>query len=221
MIFVMDESGSVGLEYFEKMKQFVIDITEHFMIGPDQTQVGWISFDDTARVVFNLNTHTTKTSLHAGIDAIGYHGGFTNIALALDYLLNHGFVLRAGYRPSFDVPEVAIMFTDGQSNRDEERTPGIAEKLRQERNIDMFVVAVTDAVNDAELETVASAGIAVDISRNIFHIDSFNDEDLNTLAEVLRARTCLGKWFKAVPICMHTYIVFILTLIFRWNVYRT
>ena len=217
MIFVMDESGSIGPENFEKMKQLAIDITDHFMIGPDQTQVGWISFDDTARVVFNLNAHTTKTSLHAGIDVVQYLAGDTSIAAGLHTLLYDGFVESAGYRPSFDVPEVAIVVTNGRSNRNESYTPVIAERLREERNIDMFVVGVTDAVNDAELETVASAGIAVDISRNIFHITGFNDEELNALAEVLRAQTCFGKLLKQCP-----YTIFIiLTLILRCEVYRT
>ena len=206
MIFVMDESGRIGLENFQKMKQLAVDITERFMVGPNQTQVGWISFNEQARVVFNLNTHTTKTSLHAGIDAVQYLAGDTSIAAGLHTLLYDGFVESAGYRPSFDVPEVAIVVTNGRSNVNASYTPVIAERLREKRDIDMFVVAVTDTINDAELESVASAGIAVDISRNIFNITSFNDEELNNLQEVLQARTCFGKWFKAVPI--HTQSLF-------------
>ena len=66
MIFLMDESGSIEYFNFELMKELAINITREFAIGPNRTQVGWISFNRYARVVFNLTTYQNKTSLHEG-----------------------------------------------------------------------------------------------------------------------------------------------------------
>ena len=115
MIFVMDESGSIDPYNFELMKNLTIDITNEFVIGPERTQVGWINFDCDATVIFNLSSYQTKSSLHSAIRAIPYNGGGTDIGAGLLALHNHGFVPSAGARNSFDIPEVAIVVTDGQS----------------------------------------------------------------------------------------------------------
>lgn len=72
LIFVMDESSSIGKNNFDKMKQFAINITDRFMISPNGTQVGWINFDHESRVIFNLSTYENKSSLHGAIREIDY-----------------------------------------------------------------------------------------------------------------------------------------------------
>ena len=188
MIFVMDESGSIGTTNFELMKNLSLYIVDAFEIGPDHAQVGWINFNNNARVVFNLNTYQDKTSLQEGIRAVAYRGGGTNIGAGLYALHNQ---LSAGARNAFDVPEVAIVVTDGQSNAGV--TQNAATLLRNNRNVDVFVVGVGDGINMVELNIVAGAGIASDISRNIFTLEGFNKEELARLQETLRARACFSK----------------------------
>ena len=191
MIFVMDESGSIRPENFERMKNLAIDIVDAFEIGPDRTQVGWINFDGAARVVFNLNTYQNKTSLQEGIRGVGYSGGGTDIGAGLLALHNQGFIPSAGARNTFDVPEVAIVVTDGQSPIIGIRRA--ANLLRNSRNVDVFVVGVGGGTRIAQLNAVAEAGIASDISRNIFTLEGFNKEELARLRETLRARACFSK----------------------------
>lgn len=191
MIFVMDDSGSIRPTNFERMRQFAIGLTDAFVIGPDRTQVGWINFNGFGTVMFNLSTHGDKESLHAAIESVPFRNGATDISAGLLALHEEGFVEAAGYRPSFDIPEVAIVVTDGQS--DIVDTRNASKLLREQRNIDVFAVGVGGGVNDEQLEVVASAGITNDTNRTILHIDSFDDKDLNSLQETIRARTCFSE----------------------------
>ena len=188
MVFVMDESGSVGASNFEKMKQLAIDITESFEIGPDRTQVAWISFASYARVVFNLTDYSTKDTLHDAIRGITYGGGGTAIGRALETLRTEGFV---GGRNNFDTPEVAIVVTYGQTNAGID-TSTAADNLRRDRNVNVFAVGVGTGVDTAELAIIASAGIESTQDRTQL-IDGFIDNQLNTLQQLIRARTCFGK----------------------------
>ena len=191
MIFVMDESGSIGSTNFELMKDLAIDIVNAFDIGPDHAQVGWINFNDYARVVFNLNTYQNKASLQEGIHAVVYRGGGTDIGAGLLALHDRGFTSSAGARNTFDVPEVAIVVTDGQSNI--QLIQNAATLLRNNRNVDVFVVGVGGGTSIAQLNATAEAGIARDISRNIFTLEGFNEEELDRLQETLRARACFSE----------------------------
>ena len=191
MIFVMDESGSIGSIDFEKMKELAINITDAFAIGPKRTQVGWINFNKMARVVFNLSTYPNKTSLHNAMRGVLYFGGSTNIGAGLQALYDYGFVESAGYRNSFLVPEVAIVLTDGRS--DLEPIEDAAALLHENRSIDIFVIGVGDGVEEEQIEAVARAGVATDINSTVFLLEGFGDDELNRVKDVLRARICISK----------------------------
>ena len=189
MVFVMDQSGSVQLGNFEKMKDFAIDITDSFMIGPNRTRVAWISFGTTAEVVFDLNAHSTKKDLHAAIRGVVYGGGYTAIGRGLEALRLQGF---EGGRNSFDTPEVAIVVTDGQTNTGI-NTSTAADNLRRERNVNVFAVGVGSGVNTTELQIIASAGIE-NTQDHTQNISGFIESELDNLQRLIRARTCFGKF---------------------------
>ena len=191
MMFVMDESGSINREHFQLMRDMAITITDAFEISPERTRVGWINFDDQARVIFSLNTYQTKESLHSAIRAVPYSAGGTNISEGLLALYNYGF---DGARDSFDVPDVAIVVTDGQS--DIEPIREAAALLKRDRNVDMFVVGVGSGIKYEQLEAVAAAGIASDPSRNIFLLTGFVEEGLSQLQDTLKARTCFSELYS-------------------------
>ena len=190
MVFVMDQSGSIGERHFGRMKQLAINITASFTIAPDRTRVAWISFNSAGTMVFNLNQYTDRTSLHRAIRNVDYAGGGTDIGEAVETLRLHGFT---GGRNNFDVPEVAIVLTDGRTNDDTFSTALAADNLQRDRNVNVFVVGVGDNVNRDELMAVASAGIET-TEDHIEHIDRFDEDELNTLQETIRARTCFGEY---------------------------
>ena len=204
MIFVM---GSIDPDNFTLMKNLTIDITDEFVIGPERTQVGWINFDSNATVIFNLSSYQTKSSLHSAIREITYSGGGTDIGDGLLALHNHGFVPSAGARNNFDIPEVAIVVTDGQSPIGSIQEA--AALLRRDRNIDMFVVGVGDGIEYDQLEAVAAAGIACDPSRNIFTLTGFDEEELSQLQATLRARICSSELHCVAECTMYVHYIYL------------
>ena len=186
MVFVMDVSGSIGGKDFTEMKRWAKRITNNFVIGPERTRVGWISFNHQAWVAFRLDRFLNRESVQWEIDHIPYDTGYTAIGRALETLRLGGF---DGGRNSFDVPEVAIVVTDGYTNWGI-KTNIAAERLRRGRNVNVFVVGVGDKVNTTELALVAGAGIE-DTQDHMYHIRNF--DQLGTLQRRISARACFGK----------------------------
>ena len=188
MIFVMDKSQSIGRDSFELMKELAINITNEFEIGPEDTQVGWINFHKSARVVFNLNEHNNRISLQEAIQAVPYRNGGTNISEGLLALHDHGFNESAGDRNSFDIPEVAIVVTDGQSALGPIQSA--ATVLRENRNVNVFAIGVGPNVERVQLEAIALAGITND-SSHVYQVRGFIENELAILQETIKARCLL------------------------------
>lgn len=117
IIFVLDDSGSVGPNNFDAMLNFSATFVSGLNIGLDDDLVGAITFEVTADMQFNLNTHTDRDSLVNAIVEIPYSfGGATNTADGLCLLVTQGFTAASGARNSSSVFRIAIVITDGQSN---------------------------------------------------------------------------------------------------------
>ena len=193
MVFVMDVSGSIGPGNFEKMKDLAIDITSAFEIEPDRTHVGWVNFNDFAWVVFNLTGRYEK-ELNNSIRSIEYTGGGTAIDKGLDTLRSQGF---SGARNRFEIPEVAIVVTDGRTGGS---TAEAAERLRMDRNVNVFAVGVGSGVNTEELKTVASAGIEHDENNShVYNINDFVERELTNLQQIIRSQVCSGELLVKAP----------------------
>ena len=163
MIFLMDSSGSVKRRNFKKMRSFVHDFADSLDIGPNETQVGVILYNDNAWVAFNLSTFSEKAPLLAAIIDLQYRKGYTNTADALCLLMEEGFSEENGARlTAADVFSIAIVITDGVSNRNSSRcdnatTDEVAESIHNSSHpILLFAVGVTDDVNEQELLTITS-----------------------------------------------------------------
>lgn len=188
MVFVMDESGSITRRNFELMKDLALDIVDAFEIGPDLTRVGWINFESFAYVVFNLGKHQNKMSLKDRIRLIPYDGGGTNISAGLVAL--HNSLSHYG-RNRFDIPELAIVVTDGQSSI--RYIQNAAAGIRMERNVDVYAIGVGTGIEFDQLHAVAAAGIEPNTSRNVFILEDFDTDELNRLRETLTRRACFSK----------------------------
>ena len=90
IVFVLDASGSIERENFERIVQFVGGVVQSLPIrseqSPDAFQVGLISFSDRVDVRFHLNNYTNKELLLAAIN-VPYTRGRTNLDVALRYIL--------------------------------------------------------------------------------------------------------------------------------------
>ena len=188
LFFVTDESGSVGFGNYQLMKQFVYDAVNSYEIGPDDVQVGLLSFSSSHTFQFFLNTHSTKSSLLSAIDALPYIGGGTNTAGALDAVRSQAFTEANGARHASEgVPRVVIVITDGDSN-DMAATLTAARGLHDDGYI-VFAVGIAGA-NIDELNGIASDPAYVSF------IDSFDQNLLSALQQTINDEACIGECYN-------------------------
>ena len=89
-----------------------------------------------------------------------------------------------GDRPN--VPNVAIFITDGPASRDTQYTIPYAQEARQ-RNITIFGVGITSAVNETEVKLISSEPQEVD--KSYFMTPNFHR--LASVIDPLLAQVCL------------------------------
>ena len=192
LVFVLDSSGSVGRTNFASVRNFVADVTNTFEIAPEETRVAVITFSGMARTVFQLNTHSNRSSLLRGIQDIPFMddpGPSTNTADALDLLRTNAFTPESGVRdPGLAIPRVAIVVTDGQSNINSDQTIPNAQAAHAAR-VAVFAVGVGGSVDLGELN-----GIASDLSF-VALLTDFDTQELLGLQRLLSFEACLGEYY--------------------------
>ena len=112
-VFLLDQSGSVGRSNHNIAKRFIENVVSFFSIGPNQSRVGFVSFASSSRISFDLNAHRTLSGLQYAIRHIGYSGGSTATALALNNtrdLLNPANN-RGARHSSEGIPKIAVLIT--------------------------------------------------------------------------------------------------------------
>ncbi|VDH94990.1 Hypothetical predicted protein [Mytilus galloprovincialis] len=157
LVFLLDASGSVGIENFEKEKQFIIESSNQFIIGPNDAQVSVVMFSNQPHNQFNLSEFDNISSITNQINAIPYEAGGTYTSLALQFASDNSFTAEAGNRP--DAIDVLVVVTDGKST-DHAQTLREAAALKQ-RNIVIVGVGIGSAVDAQELNGIATSPLYV------------------------------------------------------------
>ena len=167
------------------MKSFIHDITNSFEIGPNNVQVGVLSYGSYPYPRFYLNTYSNKADVLSAINALPYSGGYTDTAAALNAIRNSAFTEANGARPASEgIPKVVIVITDGKSN-DPSATVAAATALHNEGYI-VFAVGIAGAdVN--ELNAIASDPDSL----YVHFISSF--DSINSLIVAISQDACTGK----------------------------
>jgi len=113
IVFVLDESGSIGSTNFELTKSFLSQIVSRLDIDNGNTRVSLVTFSTHVGFSLDLNTHVTVRAVQAAISSLRYTGGGTDTAAALAYVRTTILTSSAGDRR--DVPNVVVVLTDGHS----------------------------------------------------------------------------------------------------------
>lgn len=92
LAFILDGSGSVGSRNFGQVKNFVKNIVDFFNIGSSGTHVAVVTYSTYTRLEFNLKAYYTKSQIKYAVGNIGYRGGWTYTADALDFVHRNIFV---------------------------------------------------------------------------------------------------------------------------------
>ncbi|KAG9336860.1 hypothetical protein JZ751_003208 [Albula glossodonta] len=175
--------GSISPQNFGLVKQFVNRIVDSLQIGSQTTRVGLVQYSSTVRTEFALRQHTTKEAIKEAVNAVQYMAGGSMTGLALRHLLERSFTEAEGARPpAANVPRIAIVFTDGQS---QDYISDHTRRLKKQ-GVEMFAVGVGKA-SEWELREIASG------QRKDHYFYSPDFSALKSIAQTISGRLCPGK----------------------------
>ncbi|KAJ8004899.1 hypothetical protein DPEC_G00141080 [Dallia pectoralis] len=164
IVFLVDGSESIGMENFQQMRQFLFTLVTSFDVAPDKVRIGLVQYSTTPRTEFLFNTFSEKQNILDYINELPYKGGGTMIGEGLDFLLNELFVPRAGSRINDNVPQIAVVITDGQSQDNVE----LHALELQKRGITLYAIGIKDA-DEEELEDIATKPF----NQHVFRVSGF------------------------------------------------
>lgn len=149
--FIIDSSGSIGLNEFSDARRFVENVAKTFQISPQKAHVALMIYSDEARVVTRWDKIKSQEDLRAELDALPHLRGKTRIDLALKLAGADLFRSNGGMRPT-PVPKVAIVITDGRQSpaADAIRLDEAAAPLLV-KSIKVLSIGVGDKIDQYEL----------------------------------------------------------------------
>ena len=170
-MFVLDSSGSIrsanpadgSVDNWNLMLEFVIDIITRLDISEFGVHVGLVVYSGLSKIEFLLDKYYDKNDLVEAIRQVQYIGTTTNTAAGiLDMRVKVFDPNNANARGDrVNVPNIAVVITDGESNVNEARTVPNADAATAD-GITMLAVGITDQVNMQELAGISSTGIQGD-----------------------------------------------------------
>ena len=166
VIFVMDTFYTIGLYQYQRIREFMGNITTNLKLNSPETSVGIILFDLYARILFNLETYTSSPKLIQAINpGLPYYYGYSrDTAAALRLLLSSAQNGSLGIRN--ETSNIAIVITSGWS-RSTYYTRFAAAALHAANIFDVYAIGYNSA-NIYELNTIAS-------DQNFVYLTSFYD----------------------------------------------
>ena len=159
--FIIDGSGSIrdanptdqSYDNWNLLLTFVANVADNLPVSVTGTHVGAVVFSDIGEVLFPLSRYTNRAAVRAAILDTSYPGGNTNTSGGLYLARTRVFSPQNGDRPN--VPNIAIVLTDGKSTFDQEKTIPFAQDLRND-GAEVVVVGVTNSVDEDELRLMSS-----------------------------------------------------------------
>ncbi|VDI02352.1 Hypothetical predicted protein [Mytilus galloprovincialis] len=165
IFFVLDQSSSIKTEAnFNKTLHFVTGVIDYLQVSPSETQVGALKFSDKPEMQFHLTDYTDKQEAASAVSRIKWKGGNTYLDKALRMLRTEG--LNKAYGSRDDVPQIAVIITDGVSTNPYETKKELA-KLHS-LNYLLFAIGVGPYRDPAELARIAND------PDNVFEVESPN-----------------------------------------------
>ncbi|XP_040928277.1 collagen alpha-1(VII) chain isoform X3 [Betta splendens] len=165
IVFLVDESSSIGANNFIRMKDFMFRVATYFpVIGPQGTQIAVVHYSDEPRTEFRLSDFKDRSSVLRAIRALRYKGGNTRTGKGIGFVLQELFQESLGMRQ--DVAHVMVLITDGRAQDNVVPPSRIARAL----GVSMLAIGVSNADVD-ELSKIA----APTSYKNIFYSPTFDD----------------------------------------------
>ena len=190
MAYVVDSSGSINYKdarNWDITKEFLVNLTRLFRIGPENVQVAFVLFSTDARVEWGLTRYQDETSLINAIRRVPYIGDRTNLNDALYLTRTDVFAPGRGTRQG--ALKAAVILTDGVDNvptNGTELTLQNATACKND-NIELSAIGVSNQVNEERLQQIVSPPT----DTHYYAVDDF--QALQTLLDQLGpAMVCEG-----------------------------
>ncbi|KAK2188835.1 hypothetical protein NP493_122g04028 [Ridgeia piscesae] len=154
LTFLIDSSGSIGKTNWPKMLNFMKKLSSKLTVSPDRARIAVVSFGNKATLHFGLDSHASLKSTEAAIDQIRWKDQWTNTGDALRVMKDQVFKKEHGDRSN--APNVAVLITDGPSNKDSWQTVPAAEAARN-AGINIFVIGVGSDIDPMEMKDISGS----------------------------------------------------------------
>ncbi|XP_029981006.1 collagen, type XXVIII, alpha 2a [Sphaeramia orbicularis] len=171
LVFVIDSSESVGPENFEIIKDFVMRLVDRTTVGRNATRIGLVLYSLDVHLEFDLARYMTKQDVKQAIRKMLYMGEGTYTGTAIRKATQEAFFsARVGVR------KVAIVITDGQTDKREPVKLDIAVREAHAANIEMYALGIVNSSDPTQAEFLRELNlIASDPdSEHMYLIDDFN-----------------------------------------------
>ncbi|KAG8000680.1 Bardet-Biedl syndrome 5 protein-like protein [Nibea albiflora] len=185
LVFVIDSSESVGPENFEIIKDFVTRLVDRTTVGRNATRIGLVLYSLDVHLEFNLVRYMSKQDVKQAIRKMPYMGEGTYTGTAIRKATQEAFFsARPGVR------KVAIVITDGQTDKREPVKLDIAVREAHAANIEMYALGIVNSSDPTQAEFLRELNlIASDPdSEHMYLIDDFNT--LTALESKLVSQFC-------------------------------
>jgi len=173
LIFVVDSSGSIGIDNWRRVLDFINNIIDQVGVAPQGTHVGLVTYGNRAHIQFNLNNFTDAAQMKAAVSLSKFLDENTNTSGGIATALRVMFTKENGDRDK--APNIMVIITDGVSTYDNATTIPNAQAAKS-ANILLVSVGVGNLTSQSELEGIASAG--KDGKPIVLKVDSYEALDL-------------------------------------------
>lgn len=117
VVFIMDSSGSISNDDYNKEKEFVKQLANIFDISHGQARASVIIYDDNPKLIFGFEDELDNRNVSAIIPNLEHLNGRTRIDKALAVAES----VFTDARPT--VPRIAFILTDGKQTADYDAKP--------------------------------------------------------------------------------------------------
>ncbi|CAH3124523.1 unnamed protein product [Pocillopora meandrina] len=189
--FLMDASGSVGADNFEKQKEFIKAVAGTLGLKSGLARAGSLVYSDMATVQQSFNSCNGTHSVVEAVDHIPYYGRTTRIDRALS-LANTDLFSDAGGVRSY-VANTLLLLTDGrQTPAADSISMERAVRPLKEKKVKRIALGIGSQISPDELRKV------VDGDEDVVTVDSF--DDLISSMHMVSEKLCTSAALKKCPV---------------------
>ncbi|XP_065182787.1 integrin alpha-1-like [Sycon ciliatum] len=167
-LIMLDISGSMSTGRSKKLKKSLSRLVSRAVpsVHENSTRVAMMTFAEDASVLFNFNTCRTKRCYHEAFHSTPTTaGGRTRMAPSLNAASDLFASAAKGARKCSR--KAILIITDGTHGHGEPEVP--AKKLRDEQDVEIFIVALTGLIDEKELRSIASQPAKT----HLYYMDTF------------------------------------------------